>query len=65
MISNQAKESSENKNLSFFLNIPKKPKKKVILEGVKSVTLTQGDKTVRVTPASSLLFSLNKMANGR
>lgn len=31
MMTHQAKESSESQNMAFFLNIPKKPKKKVIL----------------------------------
>jgi hypothetical protein len=31
MMSHQSKEKSESKNLSFFINIPKKQKKKVIL----------------------------------
>ena len=38
MLSNSNKESIENKNLSFFLSVPKKPKKKVMLKGVKSIT---------------------------
>lgn len=38
MMTHQAKESSDSQNLGFFLNLPKKPKKKVMLEGVKSIT---------------------------
>ena len=50
--------------MSFFLNRPKKQKKKMMLEGVKSIVIQDGERELKITPATSLLFELNKMMNG-
>ena len=51
--------------MNFFISIPKKNKKKVLLQGVKSITFNDGSRKLNITPASSLLFELNKLSTGR
>ena len=42
-MSHEARESSsQSKSLNFYIQPPKKPKTKVMLEGVKPVTLHRG-----------------------
>jgi hypothetical protein len=65
MTSYQTKDKIEEKSLNFFLSIPRKPKKKVMLEGVKSRTFSDGNRKLFLTPASSLLFEMNRLSSGR
>ena len=48
--------SKDGKNNNFLIYKLKRPKRKVILKGVKSVSYMDGKETVKVNPASKLLF---------
>lgn len=48
-------------NMSFFLRDYKKPKKQQKLNGVKTFSYSDGNKKLRLTNASILLFEMNKL----
>ena len=51
--------------MNFLLPRVKKHKRKVTLKGMKSVTYMEGEKKIKVMPASCLLFELNKSSRGK
>lgn len=61
----RSNDSSEGKNLNFFLSIPTKEKKKVLLKGVKAISFHDGERDLKITPASTLMFELSRMMTGR
>ena len=50
-----------NSNSNFFMVYKKAPKKKVMLEGIKQVKHMYKNQEIEITPASTLLFELNKL----
>lgn len=56
MLSDQTSSGDKKNKTGFFFMYKEKPKKKVRLEGIKQVPVMHKEKTINVTPASSLLF---------
>ena len=49
-------------NMSYFLREVEKPRRKQKLEGVRTYSYQHGDRKLRLTSASILLFELNKLS---
>ena len=48
-------------NMSYFLRDLSKPKRKERLKGVRTVSYSDGERELRLTNASILLFEMNKL----
>jgi hypothetical protein len=55
--------SSKNNDMSYFLRDVSKPKRKENLKGVKFYSYSDGNRKLKLTPASILLFELHKLSN--
>lgn len=51
-------------NSNFIIHKVKRPKRKVMLKGIKSVSCMDGEEKIKVNPACKLLFELNKLSKG-
>lgn len=58
----EAKSSNSN-NMSYFLREIEKPKRREDLKGVRTYSYKDGKRNLKLTPASILLFELNKLTN--
>lgn len=64
MLSNKIHDDNKGKG-GLFYTYKEKPKKKIKLEGIKQIEMQHNNKTIKITPASSLLFELNNAHKGK
>ena len=59
----ESSSTSDANNMSYFLREIEKPKRKEELKGVKVYPYKDGERNLRLTSASILLFEMNKLSN--
>jgi hypothetical protein len=59
----ESKSKSKANNMSYFLREVEKPKRKVELKGVRTCSYYDGERSLKLTPASILLFEMNRLSN--
>lgn len=59
----QTKKANSANNMSYFLREVEKPKRREALEGVRVYPYKDGNRNLKLTAASILLFQMNKLSN--
>jgi hypothetical protein len=59
----ETKKANSANNMSYFLREVEKPKRREELKGVRVYSYKDGNRNLKLTAASILLFEMNKLSN--